>query len=255
MIIIKSPREIELMKEAGKVVGRVFDEIGEMCKEGVSTLEIASKAEQVIRSFGAKPTFKGYGGFKGAICVSVNDEIIHGIPSHRKLKNGDIVSCDVGATLNGYVGDACRTFFVGEVKENAKRLVKVTEECFFKAIELVKPGVRLSTISHAVQVHAESNGYSVLKDFTGHGIGRNLHEDPSIPNYGEEGHGPTLKKGMCLCIEPMIMEGSDEYIVLEDGWTVKTKDHKLSSHYENTIVVTEDGCQILTFGNKEVSHG
>ena len=186
MIIIKSPREIELMKEAGKVVGAVFDAIKPLIKEGVTTLEIASKAEQVITSFGAKPTFKGYNGFKGAICVSVNDEVIHGIPSRRKLKKGDIVSCDVGATLNGYVGDACRTYLVGEVSPEAERLVKVTEECFFKAIELVKPGVRLSTISHAVQVHAEGNGYSVIKDFTGHGIGRNLHEDPSIPNYGEE---------------------------------------------------------------------
>ena len=255
MIIIKSPREIELMRQAGKVVGAVFDALKPLCKEGVTTLELANVAEQVITSFGAKPTFKGYGGFKGAICVSVNDEIIHGIPSRRKLKNGDIVSCDVGATLNGYCADACRTFTVGNVSSRAEHLIRITEECFFKAIELVKPGVRLSTISHAVQVHAEGNGYSVLKDFTGHGIGKNLHEDPSIPNYGEEGHGPTLKAGMCLCIEPMIMEGTDEYIVLDDGWTTKTKDHKLSSHYENTIVITETGCEILTFGDKEVYHG
>lgn len=255
MIIIKSDHEIELMRQAGAIVGKVFDELRPLCKEGVTTLELANKAEQVIRSFHATPTFKNYGGFKGAICVSVNDEIIHGIPSHRKLKNGDIVSLDVGATLNGYCGDACRTYPVGEVKENASRLMKVTEECFFKAIALAKPGVHLTTLSHAIQVHAESNGYSVLKDFTGHGIGRNLHEDPAIPNYGEEGHGPVLKKGMCLAIEPMIMEGSDEYIILDDGWTTKTKDKMLSSHYENTIVITENGCEILTFGSKEVSNG
>ncbi len=255
MIIIKSEHEIELMRQAGKVVGKVFDELEPLCKEGISTLELANHAEKVINSFGAKPTFKGYNGFKGAICISVNDEIIHGIPSHRKLKNGDIVSFDVGATLNGYCGDACRTFYVGEVKENARKLVEVTRECFFKAIALAKPGVHLSTLSHAIQVHAESNGYSILKDFTGHGIGRHLHEDPYIPNYGEEGHGPILKKGMCLAIEPMIMEGSDEYIILDDGWTTKTKDKMLSSHYENTIVITDDGCEILTLGSKEVFHG
>lgn len=254
MIIIKSNHEIELMHEAGKVVGKVFDALKPLCKEGVSTLDLANCAEKVITSCGATPTFKGYAGFKGAICVSVNDEIIHGIPSHRKLKNGDIVSCDVGATLNGYCGDACRTYLVGQVKENASRIVKVTEECFFKAIALAKPGVHLSTLSHAIQVHAEANGYSLLKDFTGHGIGKNLHEDPSIPNYGEEGHGPVLRKGMCLAIEPMLMEGSDEYIILSDGWTTKTKDKMLSAHYENTIVITEDGCEILTFGDKEVHH-
>ncbi len=255
MIIIKSPHEIELMREAGKVVGAVFDELKPMCKEGITTLELSKKAEQVITSFGARPTFKGYGGFKGAICISVNEEIIHGIPSHRKLKKGDIVSCDVGATLNGYCADACRTFEVGEVSENAKRIIRVTEESFFKAVALIKPGVRLSTISHAVQEYAEGNGFSVLKDFTGHGIGRNLHEDPAIPNYGEPDHGPMLKKGMCICVEPMIMEGSDEYIVLDDGWTTITKDRKLSSHYENTIVVTDDGYEILTYGNKEVRNG
>ncbi len=255
MIIIKSEHEINLMREAGKIVGKVFDELKPLCKAGVTTLELASRAEEVITSSGAKPTFKGYNGFKGSICISINDEIIHGIPSHRKLKNGDIVSFDVGATKDGYCGDACRTYEVGEVSDNAKKLIRVTEECFFKAIALAKPGVHLSTLSHAIQVYAESNGFSVLKDFTGHGIGRNLHEDPAIPNYGEEGHGPVLRKGMCLAIEPMIMEGSDEYIILDDGWTTKTKDKMLSSHYENTIVITEDGCEILTFGSKEVYHG
>ncbi len=255
MIIIKSEHEIALMREAGKVVGKVFDALKPLCKEGISTLELANVAERVITSFGAKPTFKNYNGFKGSICISVNDEIIHGIPSHRKLKNGDIVSFDVGATLNGYCGDACRTYTVGKVSPNAEKLIKVTEECFFKAIALAKDGEHLSTLSHAIQVHAEQNGYSILKDYTGHGIGHNLHEDPSIPNYGEEGHGPKLKKGMCLAIEPMLMEGTDEYIVLDDGWTVKTKDKLLSAHYENTIVITEDGCEILTLSSEEVCHG
>lgn len=255
MIIIKSSREIECMRKAGSIVGEVFDALEPLCKPGITTKELAHHAEKVIRSRGAKPTFLHYGGFEGAICISVNDEIIHGIPGARKLKEGDIVSLDVGATYDGYCGDACRTYGVGKVSSEAQKLMEVTKESFFQGVRFAKPGNHLGDISHAIQEYAEKNGYSVLKDFTGHGIGRNLHEDPSIPNYGNAGFGPILKPGMCLAIEPMIMQGSDEYIIMEDGWTTKTKDKMLSAHYENTIVITEQGYEILTFGIKEEKHG
>lgn len=255
MIIIKSPREIDLMCKAGQIVGSVFDALKPLCKEGITTHELAHFAEKVIREQNAIPTFLGYGGFKGAICISINDEIIHGIPGSRKLKEGDIVSFDVGATYEGYCGDACRTYPVGKISSRAQKLIDVTREAFFEGVKYARPGNHLGDISHAIQVYAEGHGYSVLKDFTGHGIGRNLHEDPSIPNYGKEGTGPLLKKGMCLAIEPMIMEGSDEYIILKDGWTTKTKDQMLSAHYENTIVILDEGYEILTFGEKEEKHG
>lgn len=255
MIIIKSPREIELMRKAGQIVGKVFDALRPLCKEGITTKELADHAERVIRNEGATPTFLNYGGFKGAICISVNDEIIHGIPGHRKLKEGDIVSLDVGATYMGYCGDACRTFPVGHISENAQRLIDVTRQSFYKGLEYAHEGAHLGDISHAIEEYAQSYGYAILKDFTGHGIGRNLHEDPSIPNYGKKGVGPILKAGMCLAIEPMIMEGSDEYIILDDGWTTKTKDKKLSAHYENTIVITHGGYEILTLGQKEEDNG
>ena len=247
MIITKSPREIALMREAGRVVAKVFKEVGENIHPGMSTYEISHLAEKVIRREGAIPTFLGYGGFKGAICVSVNETLIHGIPSKNKIiKDGDIVSLDVGATLHGYVGDACRTYCVGNVSEEAKRLVKVTEESFFEAMKVVKPGARVGDISHAIQTYCESKGYSLTDKFTGHGVGAHLHEDPYIPNVGKEGTGPLLKEGMCIAIEPMVNMGSKEVVTLSDGWTVNTKDGKLSSHYENTIVVTKDGYEILT---------
>lgn len=257
MIIIKSPREIELMKAAGKVVAGVFKEIKPLMKAGVSTKAIADKAESYIRSCGAKPTFKGYGGFPGSVCISVNETIIHGIPSKKIiLKEGDIVSVDVGATLNGYVGDACRTFAVGEISDEAKRLIETTEKSFFEAIKLVKPGARIGDISAKVQQINEDAGFSVLKDFTGHGIGRALHEDPYIPNYGKPNTGPVIREGMCLAIEPMVALGSDEYEVLEDGWTVKMLDKKISAHYENSVAVTKDGVIILTMNEEEmISNG
>ncbi|NCA96638.1 MAG: type I methionyl aminopeptidase [Bacteroidia bacterium] len=247
MIIVKSPREIALMREAGQVVAKVFERLEAIIRPGISTQEIADEAEKVIRSYHASPTFLGYNGFKGAICVSVNETLVHGIPSrHRILKEGDIVSCDVGATLKGYCGDACRTYPVGQISEEAARLIKVTEESFFKAVALIKPGVHLGDISHAIQKHNEDNGYSLPRDYTGHGIGQNLHEDPYIPNIGEPGTGPILKEGMCLAIEPMVAQGQPDVTVANDGWTVKMKDGCLSSHYENTIVVTSAGYEILT---------
>lgn len=252
MIIIKSPREIELMKAAGKVVAGVFKEIKPLMKAGVSTKAIADKAEAYIKSQGAKPTFKNYNGFPGSVCISVNDIIIHGIPSKKTiLKEGDIVSVDVGATLNGYVGDACRTFAVGEISDEAKNLIETTKKSFFEAIKLAKPGNRVGDISAKVQEINEKAGYSVLKDFTGHGIGRSLHEDPYIPNYGKAGTGPVLKEGMCICIEPMVALGKEDYEVLQDGWTVRMLDRKISAHYENSIAITKDGVIILTMSEEE----
>lgn len=247
MIIIKSPREIELMKKAGHIVALVFEGIEGKIVPGLSTQDIADMCEKIIRENGAYPTFLNYSGYPGAVCVSVNDEIVHGIPSKKRiLKDGDIVSVDVGATLNGYVGDACRTYPVGICTEKALKLIKVTEESFFEGMKFARPGAHLGDISHAIQSHCEQNGYSLIREYTGHGVGASLHEDPYIPNYGPSGCGPILKVGMCLAIEPMVAEGHFAIRVMKDGWTAKTKDGKLSSHYENSIVITEDGYEILT---------
>ena len=246
MIIIKSSREVALMREAGKIVAKVFDELKQFIVPGVTTKEISSKAEEIIRHAGGIPASKGYCGFPGAICTSVNDVIVHGIPNNIKLKEGDIVSCDVVVTYQGYNSDACRTFKVGNVSKEAEDLIRVTEECLECALRIIKPGIRLSDISAVIQKHAEQNGYSLVREFTGHGIGKSMHEDPPIPNYGEPGHGPILKEGMTLAIEPMVLQGNKECYILSDGWTVKTRDGKLASHHENTIVVTKEGCEILT---------
>lgn len=247
MIIIKSPREIELMKEAGHVVALVFQALKPMMKAGVSTLELDRKAEEVIRNNGCIPTFKGYGGFPGAICISVNDTLIHGIPSNKIiLKDGDMVSLDVGATYQGYVGDAARTYIVGVARQNDLALAKSTRESFFEGVSLIKPGIHLSDVSARIQEYNEKNGYSLPRDYTGHGVGSHLHEDPAIPNYGKPGNGPILQVGMCLAIEPMVAMGRHQTRVLNDDWTVKMRDGKNSAHYENSIVVTENGYEILT---------
>lgn len=246
MIIIKSQREILLMREAGRIVAKVFDELEKFIAPGVTTKQIADKAEEIIVHNGGIPASKGYYGFPGAICTSVNDVIVHGIPNHQKLKSGDIVSCDVVVTYQGYNGDACRTFRVGKVTEEADKLIRVTEECLECGLALVKEGAHLSDISAAIQRHAEENGYSLVREFTGHGIGKEMHEDPPIPNYGEPGHGPRLKAGMTLAIEPMVLQGKKECYTLSDGWTSKTCDGKLAAHHENTIVVTKEGYEILT---------
>ena len=247
MIVIKSPREIELMKKAGRVVALVFEALEGNIKPGMSTQDVADIAEKVIRAEGAYPTFLNYSGYPGAVCVSVNDELVHGIPSRKRiLRDGDIVSVDVGATLNGYIGDACRTYPVGICKENALRLIEVTRDSFFEGVKYARPGARLGDISHAIQMYCESHGYSLPREYTGHGVGSHLHEDPYIPNYGSAGTGPVLKEGMCLAIEPMVAEGHFALRLMKDGWTAKTKDGKLSCHYENSIVITKDGYEILT---------
>lgn len=247
MIIIKSPREIELMKEAGRVVALVFEEIKDKIRPGLSTLDIANMCEEVIRRNGATPTFLNYNGFKGAVCVSINEELVHGIPSSKRiLKEGDIVSIDVGATKHGYVGDACRTYPVGIVTKEAADLIKTTEESFFNACSIIKEGIHLGDVSNAIQVYCEERGYSLPREYTGHGVGRALHEDPYIPNVGVKGSGPILKEGMCLAIEPMVAMGKPMVKVGRDGWVARMKDGKLSCHYENSIVVTKDGYEILT---------
>ncbi len=250
MIIVKSSREIELMREAGRITASVFDALLPLLKPGVTTMELDRVAEETIRSQNAVPGFKGYGGFPSTLCVSVNDTLVHGFPSKYRLKEGDIVSIDVGAVYKGYNGDAARTFAIGKVSEEASKLIRVTEECFWKAMEIIKPGIYLSDVSHAIQQHAEANGFSIPRDYTGHGIGTELHEDPVIPNYGLPGHGPKLRVGMCLAIEPMLHQGRRDTKVMPDGWTVKTIDGKLASHYENTIVITEGGYEVLTLTGK-----
>lgn len=246
MIIIKSEREIECLREAGRIVAETLAKVSAAAVFGITTLELDRIAEEYIRSCGAVPAFKGYHGFPGTICASVNEEVVHGIPGLRKLKNGDNVSIDVGAVINGYNGDAAITLAIGEINADVQKLLDVTEESLYKGIAQALVGNRLSDISHAVQAHAESYGYGVVRDLVGHGIGRNMHEDPQIPNYGIPGRGPRLKSGMALAIEPMINLGTYEVETLDDGWTVVTRDAKRSAHFEHTIIITEQGPQILT---------
>lgn len=247
MVTIKSEREINLMKEAGYIVALAHDAVEKAIKPGVSTKELDKIAFDVITSHGAIPSFLNYNGFPASICASINEVVIHGIPSSKTiLKDGDIISIDIGAIYKGYHGDAARTHLCGNVSAERRKLVEVTKQSFFEGIKQAKPNNRLSDISHAVQQYAESFGYGVVRDFTGHGIGTRMHEDPAIPNYGEPGHGLILRKGMTLAIEPMITAGTYKVRVLADDWTTITADHKDSAHYENTIVITDDGCEILT---------
>ena len=247
MIVIKSKHEIDLMREAGKVTAEVLHLLSDYIKPGLSTLDVDMFVEKIIRDHKMVPTFKGYGGFPGSACVSVNDEIIHGIPSaDRILQEGDIVSIDTGATYKGYVSDAARTYPVGKIDDEAARLIEVTRDSFFEGIKFAKAGCRLSDISHAIQVIAESEGYGVIRDFVGHGLGRDLHEDPPIPNYGKAGKGPRLENGMVLAIEPMIVQGSYECDTLLNNWTVVTTDGKLAAHYENTVVINDGEPELLT---------
>lgn len=252
-IIIKSPREIALIKKAGSILADTFDYLKVHTRAGISTKELDKLAESFIRSHGGIPTCKGYEGFPGAICISVNDTLLHGIPSKSIiLKDGDIVSYDICVTYEGYIADACRTFPVGEISSEAKRLLDTTKKCFFEAVKLVKPGVHLGDISQRIYETGTSEGYTLTRDYGGHGVGREMHEDPFVLNYGENGTGPILKKGMVIAIEPMLNEGKVELYTLDDGWTVKTLDGKLSCHYENTIAITDDGYEILTLEKGEV---
>lgn len=247
MITIKSQREIELMKEAGRIVAHTLKILEEAIRPGISTYDLDKIAEQAIREQGAVPSFKGYRGFPGTICASVNNVVIHGIPDKKTiLKNGDIISIDIGACYKGYHGDSARTFPVGEVSETRKRLLKVTKEALFAGLAFAKPANRLSDISHAIEKYVLENGYSVVKEFTGHGIGQKLHEDPPIPNFGNPGCGPLLKAGMTLAIEPMVNAGASETVVLDDDWTTVTRDGSDSAHFEHTIVITDTGYNILT---------
>ncbi len=246
MIIGKSKRELEKMRAAGQLVGAVLAHLRTLVKPGVTTMEIDRAAEQMIRDGGALPTFKGYNGFPYSICASVNEQIVHGFPSNYHLKEGDIFSIDVGATLEGYVGDTATTVPVGQVSEDRLKLIRVTEECLERAIEQCWPGKHLGDIGWAVQEHAEANGYSVVRDYVGHGIGRRMHEDPQIPNYGRPGFGDKIKAGYVFAIEPMVNLGSHHTKVLKDRWTVVTVDGQPSAHVEHTIAITEDGPEVLT---------
>lgn len=244
MIHIKSNEEIEKMRKAGKVVGDLLKLLEEKIRPGMRTDELDKIAYDYIVSCGATPSFLGYGGFPASICVSIDEQVVHGFPSERRIKEGEIVSVDVGAILDGYNGDAARSFYVGSISPEKKKLIDVTRECFFKGVETVMEGSALGDIGAAVQAHAESNGFSVVRDMVGHGIGKEMHEDPSVPNYGKKGVGVRLKKGMCIAIEPMINMG--DWRVIIDGWKCVTKDGLPSAHYENTIALTDNGVEILT---------
>ena len=247
MITIKTDAEIALMRESGKLTKNVLDLIGREIREGLSTKDLDKIAFDYIKSCGAEPSFLGYSGYPASICVSIDDMVVHGIPSKDVIiKDGQIVSVDVGVEYNGWQGDAARTFLVGNVSNEKRKLVKVTEECFFKAIEHLKDGTPLGDIGYYVQSHAESNGFSVVRALVGHGIGREMHEDPSVPNYGKRGTGIRLKKGMTIAIEPMINMGTHQVDFLSDGWGVVTKDRLPSAHYENTVAITDNGVEILT---------
>lgn len=246
MIICKSESEIALMREAGRIVAETLRRVAEAAVPGITTLELDRIAEKTIRSHGASPSFKGYNGFPGSVCISVNEELVHGIPGQRKLKEGDIVTIDVGAEVGGYHADSAWTYGVGNISDEARRLLEVTEQSLYAGLALVKPGVRLYTISHAIQRVIEDAGMSVVREYVGHGVGRKLHEEPQIPNYGMPDRGPRLKPGMTLAIEPMVVNGPRYVKTLDDDWTVVTVDGSLCAHFEHTVAVTEDGMEILT---------
>ncbi len=247
MVVIKSPAEIDKIRRASRVVAKVLLQIKDYIKAGISTLELDRLAEEWIRAEGATPAFKGYLGYKATLCTSINEEIVHGIPSSKRiLKNGDIIGVDCGAIIEGYYGDGAYTFPVGEVPENTQKLLKVAEESLRKGIAQMTPDKRLYDIGAAIQKHAELHGFSVVRDYVGHGIGTKLHEEPQVPNYGEPNTGFRLKSGMVFAIEPMVNEGTHEAELLSDGWTVVTKDRKMSAHFEDTIAITDHGPEILT---------
>jgi len=253
MIIAKSKKEIEKMRAAGQLVGQVLRELRAMVEPGVTTIEVDEAAERMIRDAGALPTFKGYHGFPYSICASVNEQVVHGFPSRYELKSGDIFSIDVGVTLDGFVGDTAATVPVGDVAPQLLQLIRVTEECLERAIEHCRAGLHLGDIGWAVQEHAENHGYSVVREYVGHGIGRKMHEDPQIPNYGKPGKGPKIRSGYVFAVEPMINLGARETKVLADGWTVVTLDGRPSAHAEHTIAITEEGPDVLTLVVPSVS--
>ena len=246
MIICKTPREIEIMREAGRIVALTHGELKKHISPGITTKQLDVIAEQFIRKQGAIPSFKGYNGFRGSICASVNNELVHGIPGNRLLNEGDVISIDIGAKYNGYHGDSAWTYPVGNIDETSCRLLEVTEESLYMGLKEAKPGERLSNISHAIQTYVEANGFSIVREYVGHGVGQDLHEDPQIPHYGPPNKGPRLKPGMVLAIEPMVNAGSRYVKTLADDWTVVTVDGKMCAHFEHTIAITETGYEILT---------
>jgi len=246
MITLKSAHEIEAMRLAGKITAAARALAREMVKPGVTTQQIDKAVFHFIREQGAIPSFLHYNGYPASVCVSVNDEIIHGIPGKRVLQEGDIVSVDVGAYIGGYHGDCAGTYPCGQVSDEALRLIRVTQDSFFEGLKYAREGCRLSDISHAVQTYVEANGFSVVREYVGHGIGRNMHEAPEVPNYGKPGHGPRLLRGMTIAVEPMVNAGSAAIKQMPDGWTVKTADGKYAAHYENTILITAGDPELLT---------
>lgn len=245
-ILIKNQHEIELMREAGRIVALTHQLLKDELRVGMTTLELDRIAEAFIKSKGATPSFKGYNGYPASICVSINEEVVHGIPCNRKILAGDVVSIDIGACYKGYHGDAARTHAIEPISNETKHLMKVTKDSFYEGLKKVLQGNHLHEISEAIQNHVESNGCSVVRDLVGHGIGKQMHEEPQIPNYKPKGRGPKLQKGMVLAIEPMVNAGRYEVRVLEDNWTIVTLDRSLSAHYENTVLITEDGYELLT---------
>ena len=246
MITLKSKREIETMRDASRIVAEVLQGLRDMCRPGVSTAELDSFAQKIPQKYGAKAAFEGYRGYPCALCCSVNEQVVHGIPGDYSLEDGDIISLDFGVEYNGYFGDAAMTLPVGAISEDKKKLLRVTEESLYLGIDQMVPGNHLSDLSRAIQIHAESNGFSLVKEFGGHGIGRHLHEDPMVLNYVTDGRGIELRPGLVLAIEPMVNSGADTVKILRDGWTVVTGDGKASAHFEHTVAVTENGPDILT---------
>ena len=246
MISLKSAREIEAMRRAGRITAQARALAGSIVAPGVTTLEIDQAVRRFIESQGAKPSFLGYAGFPGSACISVNEEVIHGIPGPRTLREGDIVSIDVGAFIDGFHGDCAATYPCGQVSDEAKKLIEVTQQSFWEGMKMIRPGARVTDISHAVQQYVEANGCSVVRDFIGHGVGAKLHEAPEVPNFGPAGHGPRLLPGMTIAVEPMVNAGDWRVKVLKDGWTTVSLDGSLTAHYENTVLITEDGIEVLT---------
>ncbi|MCD8101127.1 MAG: type I methionyl aminopeptidase [Alistipes sp.] len=246
MIQLKTKEEIELLRENNRLVSLTLAEIGKHIRPGVTTKKLDAIAEEFIRSHGAVPGFLGYNGFPASLCISVNEQVVHGIPSDYVLQEGDIISVDCGTFMKGFYGDSAYTFAVGEVPADVRRLMEITKEALYKGVEQVKAGNRIGDISAAVQSMAETNGFSVVRELVGHGLGRKMHEAPEVPNYGVKGRGPVLKEGMVLCIEPMINMGTKHVVFERDGWTVRTRDRKPSAHYEFAVAVTKEGADVLT---------
>jgi methionyl aminopeptidase len=249
MIVIKSPREIEQIRKSCQIVVDTFRLAEKMMEPGVATADIDREVDKFIRSRGARPAFKGYRGFPASVCISIDDEVVHGIPDKRRLKPGQIVSLDIGVEYENYFGDGAKTYVIGNIPERTRQLLKITQEALYKGIAVARVGNRLSDISHTIQTYVEQAGFSVVRDLVGHGVGRKLHEDPQIPNYGPPNQGPRLKAGMVLAIEPMVnMGGYEVFFDDDDKWTVRTADGMPSAHFEHTIAITQNGAEILTLG-------